>query len=350
MCCQYKKSYSHNPLISVLYGMGVGLIMIGFMALVNSRASEREMEIVDRAMITVGGNMQSAAKESFTFPFRFMQAAAHKLLTRIAHVGKALVSAISRVIGRTLRLPIDLSRSIARSVTSALSAAVGSISVILYDSLLGQAVKNTWAIISNVSAASWAGASGVASWISYISRNATTLVWTWCSDASQWTVLRLSSIPFGISMGVKSMTTQFSFVHRELTARLASILLPVWSKTWTHFSNAPKSISDAIATCITYCASCLNSARSSASSTASLMSSFLVSTLAITMTQTSTTGSKLVALFQSHSLQAVNILEIASSTTKKEVSKFTESVSASIEKLSAWLIRWITGHGSASTL
>ena len=70
--------------------------MIGFMALVNSRASEREMEIVDRAMITVGGNMQSAAKESFTFPFRFMQAAAHKLLTRIAHVGKALVSAIYR--------------------------------------------------------------------------------------------------------------------------------------------------------------------------------------------------------------------------------------------------------------
>ena len=324
--------------------------MIGIMALANSRASEREMEIVDRAMITVGGKMQSAAKESVTFPFRFIQIAAHKLLARIAHVREAIVSTISRVVGKVLRFPIYLSRNIVRSVASALSAAVTSISVILCDSLFGQAVKNTWAIIATFSAASWGGVTGVASWISTISNISTTSVWMWSSNASQWTVSTLSSISFSLSTVVQSTTTQLSLVYREFTPKLASILLPVCSKTWTYFSNSPKVVSDAIASCTTCCAIFLNSARSSMSSAVILVSSFLVSTFTKTKTQTSTTGSTVVALFRSFPFQAEKTLEIVSYATKEKALKITELLSASIGKLSSRLTRWITGQGSASKL
>jgi hypothetical protein len=318
--------------------MGVGLILIGIMALVNSRASEHEMEIMDRAMTAVGGNMHSAAKEGVAFPFRFVQRAAQKLFQRMAHAGVALVTAISTALARGLRVPVDMAMMATNTVSRFISAVCGRIMIALSESLMGHAAKKTWVSLTGVVTAAGGGMSLLVSWLTELSHGSTTFVARCSSVAWQSTVGTL--YPLWISL-----SNVFDFLPT-----VVSTIVSTSRKAVTFFSNAPGRASDALSSGTLSLAALVNSASKTA---VVLMTSSIVSGYSYGIEEISNSASKFVFLMSSCSKDMGATVEATSLAASMNASKLTYAVSVSVAELSSWFISLLRRHGysgSSSTL
>jgi len=343
-------TYAVKPGLSAfLYAMGVGLIMIGVMALVNSRASEKEMEIVDRAMTTVGGNMHSAAKEGFSFPFLLIQNAARSVLRSIAHAGGSLITALSTVILKVLKIPLDLSRRVTLTVSTLTLAAVRTIFAAISESVIGKAAKGMWVTITTVVTVVVTGTIDFASWISGLSQFTITLVSRWSTVVSQSTERTVSLLFISIS----NVAAFISSALRGFLPEMASVVMPSWIYTEMLISNVTGRASVCFTICTTRLASLFNSASDSASIAFAFLSSSIFSAWCHASGEMLVTRSKFVVLFDSFSSGVGATLDKASKSASIHASKVVESVSVSFEILSSWFLNLIHGHGfsgSTSTL
>jgi hypothetical protein len=310
--------------------MGVGLILIGIMALVNSRASEHEMEIMDRAMTAVGGNMHSAAKESVTFPFRFVQRAAQNLFQRIAHAGLALVTAISTTLARGLRAPVDMAMRATNTVSRCILAACGRIMIAISESVMGQTAKKTWASMTYVASAVGFGLSLLVSWMSELSHKSTTFV------------ARCSSVAWQSTMGTLyplwiNLSNVFDFLPT-----VVSTIISTSTEAVKYFSTVPGRASDALSSGTASLAALLNTASKTA---VALMTSSIVSGYSHGVEEISSSASKFVFLMSSFSKDMGATVEAISLAASTNASKLANAASVSVEEFSSWVISVLRTHG-----
>ena len=166
-------TYAVRPGLSTFLSIvGVVLFMFGLSALVNSRASEHEAAIVEKAMSTVARNIQSTTVEGVTallsLPGRLLSACL-SLLTSIAtfpikliqrgfstigQSGEVTWKAIASAVGHLTRLPAALFRTtvtsighVGKSISDGTSRAVAAVLATISASFVGVGVR---AFVSSV--------------------------------------------------------------------------------------------------------------------------------------------------------------------------------------------------------